>query len=332
MHFGAAQKGESVMKAKSIQFAVWVAAGVLLAAAPGFADSQNQQGQGQAVITVLPAKNAPAAEVSQQNLAVKVNGKDSSITNWRQYGPDSPVEMVVLIDGSARSSLGTQMSEISHFIDSLPANVRVTAAYMENGRAVLTGPLSTNRAQVAQSLHITGALPGISASPYFCLSDLAQHWPSSNSAARREVVMLTDGVDYYDSVRRYNPEDPYVQAAITDAVRAKIMVYTIYWRNVGFIDRSPMAEDTGQNLLLQVSAATGGNSYWMGYGDPVSLQPYLDDITRRLDDQYEVSFMTPSNGKQQVASFRMKLNAPGTKIDAPDQVLVMASETAGGEQ
>jgi len=320
------------MKAKSMQFAAWAAAVVLLAAMPTFADSQNQQGQGQAVVTVLPAKNAPAAPVSQQNLAVKVNGKDSSVTRWRQYGPDSPVEMVVLIDSSARSSLGTQLAGISRFIDGLPANVSATVAYMENGRAVLTGPLSVNHAQVASTLRVTGNVPGISASPYFCLSDLARHWPSSNTRARREVVMVTDGVDYYDSVRRYDPEDPYVQAAVTDAVRAQIMVYTIYWRNAGFVDRSLMAQNTGQNLLIQVSAATGGNSYWLGYGDPVNLQPYLDDITRRLYNQYEVSFMAPSSGKPQVASFRLKLTAPGTRIDAPEQVLVMGSETAGGEQ
>lgn len=321
-----------MMKTKSIQLAAWTAAGMLLAGVPGFASSENQQGQGQAIVTVLPAKNAPAATVSTQNLSVKVNGKESNITRLQQLGPNTPVELVVLIDSAARASLGTQLSEISHFIQSLPANVSVGVAYMENGRAVFGGPLSTDRAAVAHELHITGGMAGISASPYFCLSDLAKNWPSNNTQARREVVMISDGIDYYDGARRYDPEDPYVQAAIEDSVRARLIVYSIYWRNDGRVDRGMMAADTGQNLLITVTSATGGNTYWEGFGNPVNVQPYLEDITRRLNNQYEVSFMTPSNGKPQVENFRVKVNAAGAKIDAPEQVLVIGSETAGGQQ
>jgi hypothetical protein len=320
------------MKARSIQFAAWAAAAALLAAIPAVAESQDQQGQGQAVVTVVPDRNAPAPAIAPQNITVKVNGKDSSITNLQQLGPNSPVELVVLIDSSARSSLGNQLSDIASFIQGLPPNVSVGVAYMQNGRAVLAGPLSANRAQAVSGLHITGGMAGISASPYFCLSDLAKNWPSNNSAARREVVMVSDGIDYYDGARRYDPEDPYVQAAIDDAVRARVIVYSIYWRNVGRVDRGMMAADTGQNLLITVTSATGGNMYWEGFGNPVNVQPYLQDITRRLSNQYEVSFMTPAKGKPEIENFRLKLNAPGAKIDAPEQVLVMGSETAGGGQ
>ena len=47
--------------------------------------------------------------------------------------------------------------------------------------------------------------------------------------------MVTDGVDNYN--RRYDPEDPYVQAAINDSVRARLIVYSIYWTNAGRFDR-----------------------------------------------------------------------------------------------
>jgi hypothetical protein len=223
------------------------------------------------------------------------------------------------------------MGEIQHFVQSLPANTAVTIAYMQNGRAVLTGPLSTDRAEALRGLHITGGgIAGVSASPYFCLSDLAKNWPSRDHQARREVVMITDGVDYYDM--RYDPEDPYVQSAIDDAVRSQLIVYSIYWRNVGRVDRSFYATNAGQNLLSELTQATGGNSYWEGMGNPVSIQPYFEDIQQRLNHQYEVSFMAPSNGKPQLASFRLKLNDKGAKVDAPQQVLVVGSALAGGEQ
>jgi len=313
-----------------MQCAAVVAAGALLAAWPAFAAPDGQSAQGHAVVTVLPADHAATANVSQQELSVKVNGKDSSVTGWKPLaGPDAPVQMVILIDGAARSSLGTQMQEIERFIQELPANTSVTIAYMENGRAVLTGPLSTDRAATLRGLRIPGGVSGASASPYFCLSDLAQHWPSSDHQTRREVVMITDGVDYYQL--RYDPNDPYVQAAITDSVRAQLIVYSIYWRNVGRLDRSGYETDAGQNLLTQVTQATGGANYWEGYGDPVSFRPFFEDIERRLNNQYELSFMAPAATKPQVETLRLKFSGSGAKVEAPQQVLVVGSEMAAND-
>jgi hypothetical protein len=317
---------------KSTGIAALVAATSLLTAIPAFAQSENQPGQGQAVVTVLPGKNAPAPVIAQQQLSVKVNGKESTVTRWRQFGPNAPVEMVLLIDGAARTSLGTQMQEMEKFVQSLPANTSATIAYMQNGEAVLTGPLTTDRAETLRGLRLTGGISGISASPYFCLSSLAKQWPSGNRQARREVVMVTDGVDYYDGALRFDPEDPYVQTAIQDSARAQLIVYSIYWRNTGRLDRTMAATNAGQNLLGEVTQATGGNSYWEGFGDPVSFQPYFEDIERRLNNQYELGFMTPSNGKTEVDSFKLKVSDPGAKVDAPEQVLVLGSEMVGAAQ
>jgi len=326
------QKGANTMKTKPIQIAAVAASMALLAAAPAFTHAEDQPGRGQAVVTILPSGNHPAAAPQQQQISVKVNGKSTSVTGWQPlHGDNSPVELVVLIDGSARSSLGNQMSDIQHFVQGLPANTSVSIAYMMNGRAALSGPLTTDRAEALRGLHIpAGGVPGVSASPYFCLSDLAKHWPSNNPHARRQVVMVTDGVDYYDL--RYDPDDPYLQAAIADSVRAKLTVYSIYWRNIGRLDNHMGPTNAGQNLLTQLTEATGGETHWQGYGNPVSLEPYLQDIERRLNNQYEVSFMAPFKDKPQVESFKFKLDAPGTRVAAPQQVLVMGSESAGGEQ
>jgi len=315
------------MQRETSQFATLLVAGSLLVAIPLFAQSENQTGQGQAVLTIVPNKNAPAPTLTQQQLNIKVDGKDSNITGLRQFGPDAPVELIILIDDTARTSLATQFSDVEHFIQSLPPNTAATLAYMQNGRANIMGPFSPDRTETVRGLHMTGGgPPGVNASPYFCLADLANHWPSNNPSARREVVMISDGVDYYNL--RYDPEDPYVETAIKEAVRAHLIVYSIYWRNEGRIDRSWYETDAGQNLLSQVTDATGGNSYWQGQGNPVSLQPYLEDIVRRLNDQYELSFMAPSSGRTEVMSLKLKADIPGAKVDAPQQVLVLGSETA----
>lgn len=313
---------------KKIALAMSLAAGALMVAAPAFPQNE-KEGQGQAVITVLPAheNQAAPASLSQQNLAIKVNGKDSTITNWIPLrGENNRVEMVLLIDSAARASLGTQLSDITNFVKTLPPNVAVSVAWMINGQAQLATPLTTDHQQALKGVHLPISVAGVNASPYFSLSSLATHWPSSDRGARRVVVMITDGIDYYEP--RYDPEDPYVQAAITDSVRSGLVVYSLYWQNQGRFDRSLWGTDAGQNLLLEVTQATGGYSYWEGYGNPVSFQPFFKDLDRRLQNQYEISFTAPLNGKPQVENLKLKVNGPPAKVDSPQQVYV-ARTTSG---
>jgi hypothetical protein len=170
-------------------------------------------------------------------------------------------------------------------------------------------------------LHLTAGAgeAGISGSPYFCLSDIAKNWPSSDVHARREVVMITDGVDYYDP--RYDSEDPYVQTAMDDAVRARLSVYAIYWQSADRFDRTNYGAGTGQNLLAQITQGTGGVSYWEGTGNPVSFIPYFADIDRRLNNQYELDFMTAVGDKPQMQTLKLTISAHA-KVNAPQEVYV----------
>ncbi len=307
-----------------------VSAWVALATCLGFSvlmtgplSEAQQLSQGQAVITVLPKVDGQLpSSVTQQDLAVKVNGKNARVTHWGPIQPpNNQIELVLMIDSGARSSLGRQMGDIEKFMQGLPPNIKAAIAYMQNGRAVFAGPLTSDRAEILRNLHLPNGGSGISGSPYFCLSDLAKNWPGQDERARREVIMVTDGVDAYN--RRFDPEDPYVDAAITDATRAHLVVYAIYWMNQGLADSTTGANDAGQNLLVQVAQATGGKSFWQGMGNPVSFQFYFDELLRRFRNQYEIGFTAPSEGKPSVQQFQLKLHAPGTEIDAPQRVLVV---------
>lgn len=132
--------------------------------------------------------------------------------------------------------------------------------------------------------------------------------------------MITDGVDNYN--RRYDPNDPYVQAAIADSVRAGLVVYAIYFQNKGRFDSTLYANNAGQNLIGEVTQATGGKNYWEGVGNPVSFQPFLQDLQRRLQNQYELSFTAPLKDKPEVADLKLKINGIAGKVDAPQQVYV----------
>jgi hypothetical protein len=138
------------------------------------------------------------------------------------------------------------------------------------------------------------------------------------------VVMITDGVDYYEM--RYDPEDPYVQTAINDSVRARLVVYSIYCENRGRAGASMYENFAGQNLLQEVSEATGGESYWQGMGNPVSYEPYFNEMTRRFRNQYELGFTSLLEGKPRIESLKLTLSAPGNEVDTPQKVLVVPME------
>jgi|CZKF01.1.fsa_nt_gi hypothetical protein len=321
---------------KNSRVAIWMTAGALLLAAQAFSQSdkagvpgdrssslgRDAGGKGRAVVTVLAKQHGVVpANVSLQDVSIKVNGKPAIVTSWAALrGPDSRLELVLLIDSSARSSLGTQFNDIEHFVNGLPPNTKAAIAYMMNGRAVFAGPLTADHAQVLRALHLPGGSPGSSASPYFCLSDLAKNWPSGDRGARREVVMVTDGVDNYE--RRLDLDDPYVQDAINDSVRAGLVVYAIYWQNQGLADNSMYANNTGQSLLNEVADATGGKNLWQGIGAPVSFQPFFEELARRLGNQYELGFSARLDGNAAIETLKLKVGGLTVEVTAPQKVFV----------
>jgi hypothetical protein len=311
------------------QYAISLAAAALLTAVPLFSQVNESQDHGKALVTVLPKGNNSTSNVTAQNFSLKVDGKEAPITGLTSFrNPGDRLEVVIMIDSGARTSISTQLSDISKFIQNLPANAKVSIGYMENGVTQLTGPLTTDHQAALKGLHIPIGIVDEDASPYFCLSDLAKHWPSNDPGARREVVMITDGFDYY--YPSMDLQDPYMQAAINDSVRAGLTVYSIYWMNKGFVNHTMYGNNVGQNLLLEVTQATGGNSYWEGLGNPVSFQPYFKDLMRRFQNQYEVGFTAPAPAKNRHHVVNMKLNSKGVsgKVVAPQQVYLGPERTA----
>ena len=300
------------------------AAGSLLAANLAIAADQKQPKQevpASTIITIQP-KGKAQENVTQQDLRLKVNGRETPITGFSPLSNQkNPVELVLLIDNGARTSLGTQWGDITKFVESQPPETKIAIAYMIGGDAVFEAPLTANRAAVLRTLHLPehgGA--AISASPYFCLDDLTKNWPSSDPNARRVVVMISDGIDYYQV--RYDPEDPYVLNAINDSVRAHILIYAIYWRSTDLLDSTTYGAYDGQNLLAELTEATGGESFWIGVGDAVTFAPYFKDINERLANQYKVNFMTAVGNKPELQGIRLQVRGR-VKLSAPKQVYAL---------
>ena len=277
------------------------------------------------VVTVLPKSGDAVAAVPQSALEVKVDGKTVQPLQWRAYGRGE-VQLVLLIDNSLRSSFGRNLEDLAAFVNTLPPNVSTAVAYMQNGASVFSGPFSNDHAAVVKMLHLPGGSPGSNASPYFCIQDLAKRWPvesasgASPASVRREVLMITDGVDEYNL--RYDPDDPYLKAAIDASNRAGLVVFPIYYRDQGRLGSSFYETNAGQNYLFQVADATGGNMYYEGLTNPVSFTPFLTDLTHRLANQYELDVPVKPEKKSSFADLKVKTDIAAVKLKAASRVSV----------
>lgn len=255
-----------------------------------------------------------------QNLTLKLNGRDSTLTSVTPI-PPAGVQIALLIDDGLRTSVGRQISDIRNFVTTLPQGTEIFIGYMQNGRVVSAQDFTTDYAAAAKTVRIPLGTGGVSASPYFCLSDFAKRWPSSSSEEQthkaRFVLMITNGVDPYNgSVSPMNQNSPYVDSAIRDAQRAGIAVYSIYYTDAGI--RGGAASFSGQNYLAQVSEATGGRAYFQGTGNPVSMGPFLNQFKGSIAESYAATFTAPGNAD--LVRIKFSTNLPKTRVHAPAEV------------
>jgi hypothetical protein len=267
-------------------------------------------------LVAVQSKNA--AQFDTHSLTVQVNGHDTPVTSVRRADA-GPVEIAILIDDGLRMNFGQQTSDLQQFINSLPPNQKVLIGYMENGSIRSNGRFSSAHAELNNELHIPLGSPGISASPYFCLSDFVKHWPSQTPAARF-VLMITNGVDPYNGRPSImNQDSPYVQNAQDDAARAGAAVYSIYFPDSGL--RGGRGSFSGQSYLQQVGDATGGTLFNEGSIPPVSIGPYLNQFEQAIRSTYEIGFRAVSNGKRdEMVRLKVKSDQPGVKLHAPQAV------------
>jgi hypothetical protein len=317
------------MKRTPLFFAPLFSAALLLGGVilPAFSPLPAQEaaaGEPSTIVTVEPKGSGELAEpVPASAVKVKVNGKEAKVSDWRGFttnGTQPNLQLVVMIDDGARSGLGLHLGELQRFINQQPATTEVALAYMRNGTAQLTGPFTTNHEQAAQTLRLPISAPGVNGSPYFSLRDLLQKWPAHNPEERREVVMITDGVDRYNGLR-FDPSNPYLDAAMRDAIRNHVVVYAIYFHNAGFVDRTGAAINSGQNYLTQMCDTLGGDFFYQGFGNPVDFTPYLNQINLKLGNQYELR-VTPPPGAKNIVNLKVQVSAPNTKTQAAQRIYV----------
>ncbi len=274
------------------------------------------------VVTLEGKNHKEIPPIEPQDIIVS-QGKDKRpVTNLIPAGQSNKgMQLLMLIDDSARFSFGTEINTLKQFVNSLPANTEIAIGYMRNGTNQMVANFTRDHAAAANSIRLTLGMGGADVSPYDSLSDAIRNWPD-RGAERKAVIMISSGIEGLGG--GYTSDNPYVNRGIEDAQKAGVIVYTIYNPSAGHDGHSFWRSNWGQNFLSQLSDETGGESYMIGFGSPVSFQPFLQQITSQLQHQYLLTFEAKPENKSGLQPIKVRVTEKDASIAAADKVYVKA--------
>jgi hypothetical protein len=274
------------------------------------------------VATVEARHGSNVPTITREDVMVYQGRDRDKVTEWLPLqGDHAGLELFILLDDSSNVSLGSQLEDIRQFILAQPVSTKIGIAYMQNGIAQVMQNLNSDHTLAAKALRLPLGSPGANASPYFSLGDLIKRWPENPE--RREVIMVTDGIDRYWGS---GPDDAYVDTVIEQAQRAGVIVYAIYTPGEGHYGHSYWRTYWGQNYLSQLADETGGEGYYLtGSAPPVSFTPYLSDVSRKLNNQYLLTFIAKPQKKAGMERIKLQTEVPNAELVSADRVYVPAT-------
>ena len=305
------------------------AAAILIAGAEQAAARQGRASSGtntqvSMTVSVEARHGMEIPPITREDVIVDEGHDHDKVNGWiPAQGANAGLDLLVLLDDSSSSSLGSQLEDIRAFIAQQPPTTFIGVGYIQNGTVEMVQNFTQDHASAAKSLRVPlGAAAGVDASPYFSVSDYVKRWPVNPARPRREILLISDGIDtYYGG----GPDDPYVDAAIEDAQRAGVTIYSIYTPGSGHAGHSFYRMNWGQNYLSELSDKTGGESYWNGFGSAVSFTPFLDELAHQLQHQYLLTFIPKPEKKAGLQRVRLATEASGAELVYAENVYVPAT-------
>jgi hypothetical protein len=264
----------------------------------------------QMVVTVKPHHGAQVPAVAPDDVKVYQKGKRDTVASWVPLqGDRAGLQLFILIDDTSRANLALQFSSIDKFIEEQPTTTAIGVGYMRNGTVFTAQNLTTDHALVEKSLRLPIGVGAAYTSPYLALSDLMKKWPETKD--RREVLMITSGIDPLGGGFSNDPfTNPYLDATLDQAQRGGFIVYSIYSPGVGRAGRGFFRTDLAQAGLDLLGQKTGGDTYYLAFGAPVDITPYLQDVSNNLKNQYQLTFLAKGAKKPTLEPVKVKTEMP----------------------
>ncbi len=271
-------------------------------------------------------ENKRMPEVNREDVIVRQGKERLEVTGWTPLRDDrAGLDLFILIDDASKPVLASQFDDLRSFINAQPPNTSIGIGYMRNGTVQIAQDFTTDHDRAAKALRLPLASSGAYGSPYLSVIDLMKRWPDDSN--RREVVMITDGIDRFRGGPRHRGLSfisPDVDSASRVAQRTGTIINTIFARGVGRLGNNFWEITNGQNAMAKLSEETGGQSFYLGTQNPVSFKPYLDDLNKSLDNQYVLEFRAVPGKKPGLQYVKLGTEVAGVELASADSVWVNA--------
>jgi hypothetical protein len=275
-------------------------------------------------VTANVDKDKRVPEIAKEDVFVKKGKERLNVTGWvPAKGDRAGMELFILIDDASTSSLGVHLDDLRTFVKAQAASTSVGIGYARNGTVEMRQNFTTDLDLASRALRLPLGNVGAFGSPYLSVVDLMKRWPQGQN--RRQVILVTDGIDRAGRGPNglLNPD---VDTAADVAQKTGTIVHTIYFPGVGHWHRNFWQATNGQNGMSKLSGITGGESFYLGTQDPVSLVPYLDNLQRIMDNQYLLTLLTSPGKKPGLQYVNVTTEIAGVDLAAPDAVWVPAAK------
>lgn len=260
-------------------------------------------------------------------------------------GDNAVLQLFILIDDTCDPSIGNNLNELRDFINAQPATTLIGVAYMSNATIQITQNFTPDHGLAAKAVRLPRGISSSMDSPYLSLISLVKGWPQQK--VRREVLMITDGIDRFrgnrssfsQSPTRYpgaptavaGPTtmpsiSPDVDRASQNSQRYGVIVHSIYATGVGRLGRNAWEAQLGQSGVAKVADETGGEYFALGTQNAVSFKPYLDRLQKIFSSQYYLVFQAAPKKKEGLQRVDISTDVPNADIAAADNVWVPAAK------
>jgi VWFA-related protein len=267
-------------------------------------------------VTAVGKKDSAPPPLAKGDVELYQGKERMQVADWRK---GDVLLLAVVIDDSLGTRIASQWNDLKNFIMQQPPSTNVGVFYGRNGTVQVAQDFTPNHELAAKAVRIPFGGQGAFSSPYLELQDMIKRWPDNNE--RKSIVIITSGIDYFRG--NFGPTSPDLDPTIDRAQKANINIWTIYAPDSGHAGRGFFRTFNAQSSLSQLSDETGAESYYLGFGQPVTLKPYFDEILTHLSNQYLLTFSSGSGGKKgRFERVRVATEVPNVEFLTPSEVFI----------
>jgi hypothetical protein len=270
-------------------------------------------------VTAVGKKNSQPPAIKKDDVQLYQGKERLQVADWRR---GETLFLAVLIDDSLDQTIASQWTDLKKFINAQPPTTYVGVFYGRNGTAAVAQDFTKDHQLAAEALRIPYGRYGAFSSPYLELQDLIKRLPGAGE--RRSILLISSGIDYLHG--GFGPTTPDLDPTVESAQKANINIWTLYAPDAGHGGRGYFRVSNAQSQLSRLSDETGAESYFLGFGTPVSFRGYFDEISTHLNNQYLMSFENDGGKKGKFERVRVASELPGVEFMTPSMVYLPKAE------